>query len=110
MRWHIYFGANRDPWCCRDAKIKEWYRRIKKRRGSKIARVAVMRRLAPSSGAWGNAKSLIDLAAASVQANAFKRPRSFQIGMRFLRKCQAFQGKKKEKGCPSMETKAAVRP
>ena len=30
----------------RDAAMKEWYRRIKKRRGSKIARVAVMRRLA----------------------------------------------------------------
>ena len=30
----------------RDGKMTEWYRRIKKRRGSKIARVAVMRRLA----------------------------------------------------------------
>lgn len=30
----------------RDATMKEWYRRIKKRRGAKIARVAVMRRLA----------------------------------------------------------------
>jgi len=30
----------------RDAATKEWYRRIKKRRGAKIARVAVMRRLA----------------------------------------------------------------
>lgn len=30
----------------RDAAMKEWYRRIKKRRGAKIARVAVMRRLA----------------------------------------------------------------
>ncbi len=30
----------------RDARIKEWYQRIKKRRGAKIARVAVMRRLA----------------------------------------------------------------
>ena len=30
----------------RDAAIKEWYCRIKKRRGSRIARVAVMRRLA----------------------------------------------------------------
>jgi transposase len=30
----------------RDAGIKEWYRRIKKRRGTKIARVAVMRRMA----------------------------------------------------------------
>jgi transposase len=30
----------------RDAVMKEWYRRIKRRRGAKIARVAVMRRLA----------------------------------------------------------------
>jgi transposase len=30
----------------RDPYLKEWYRRIKRRRGSKIARVAVMRRLA----------------------------------------------------------------
>jgi transposase len=30
----------------RDAYMRAWYRRIKKRRGSKIARVAVMRRLA----------------------------------------------------------------
>ena len=30
----------------RDARIKEWYRRIKKRRGAKIARVAAMRRMA----------------------------------------------------------------
>lgn len=30
----------------RDAAMKQWYLRIKKRRGSKIARVAVMRRLA----------------------------------------------------------------
>jgi transposase len=30
----------------RDGRMREWYRRIKKRRGAKIARVAVMRRLA----------------------------------------------------------------
>ena len=30
----------------KDAILREWYRRIKKRRGAKIARVAVMRRLA----------------------------------------------------------------
>lgn len=30
----------------RDARMKQWYLRIKKRRGSRIARVAVMRRLA----------------------------------------------------------------
>jgi transposase len=30
----------------RDGRMKEWFRRIKKRRGAKIARVAVMRRLA----------------------------------------------------------------
>lgn len=30
----------------RDGEIREWYKRIKRRRGSKIARVAVMRRIA----------------------------------------------------------------
>jgi hypothetical protein len=30
----------------RDAAMRSWYGRLKKRRGSKIARVAVMRRLA----------------------------------------------------------------
>jgi hypothetical protein len=30
----------------RDATVRAWYLRIKRRRGSKIARVAVMRRLA----------------------------------------------------------------
>jgi hypothetical protein len=30
----------------RDARMRTWYGRIKRRRGSKIARVAVMRRLA----------------------------------------------------------------
>jgi len=29
----------------KDAKLRAWYRQIKRRRGSKIARVAVMRRL-----------------------------------------------------------------
>lgn len=29
-----------------DAKLKEWFKRIKRRRGSGIARVAVMRKLA----------------------------------------------------------------
>jgi hypothetical protein len=29
----------------RDARMRAWYKRIKKRRGAKIARVAVMRRL-----------------------------------------------------------------
>jgi hypothetical protein len=30
----------------KDPKMRDWYRRIKLRRGSKIARVAVMRRIA----------------------------------------------------------------
>ena len=38
----------------RDAKLKEWFRKIKKRRGAKIARVAVMRRLATII--WGMVK------------------------------------------------------
>ena len=30
----------------RDARLREWFRRIKRRRGSTVARVAVMRKLA----------------------------------------------------------------
>jgi hypothetical protein len=30
----------------KDKKLREWYKRIKRRRGSSIARVAVMRKLA----------------------------------------------------------------
>ena len=30
----------------RDARLREWFKRIKRRRGSTIARVAVMRKLA----------------------------------------------------------------
>ena len=30
----------------KDARLREWFKRIKRRRGSKIARVAVMRKLA----------------------------------------------------------------
>jgi transposase len=31
---------------CRDARLREWFKRIKRRRGSTVARVAVMRKLA----------------------------------------------------------------
>jgi transposase len=31
---------------CKDARLREWFKRIKRRRGSTIARVAVMRKLA----------------------------------------------------------------
>ena len=30
----------------KDARLREWFKRIKRKRGSKIARVAVMRKLA----------------------------------------------------------------
>jgi hypothetical protein len=30
----------------KDARLREWYKRVKRRRGSTIARVAVMRKLA----------------------------------------------------------------
>ena len=30
----------------KDARLREWYKRVKRRRGSSIARVAVMRKLA----------------------------------------------------------------
>jgi hypothetical protein len=41
----IYFGAARSTFLKKDPKMRSWYKKIKTRRGSKIARVAVMRRI-----------------------------------------------------------------
>jgi transposase len=94
----------------RDAKLKEWYRRIKKRRGAKIARVAVMRRLGtiiwymvkyqrpyrpggPPAGGNGSA-----CGAVAPDRNAF------------FEEIQGRSRKQKEKGCQGVETVAAARP
>jgi len=94
----------------RDVGMKEWYRRIKKRRGAKIARVAVMRRLA------------------TIIWHMVKRQQPYQAGGSFVTgngsECvvappdrnaffEGMQGRSraaKEKGCRSLETTAAARP
>ena len=93
----------------RNAQLKEWYRRIKKRRGAKIARVAVMRRLATiiwcmvkrqqrynsDDCSTGNGSECV---VAQPDCNAF---------------FEGMQGRSrdaKEKGCRDLEAAAAARP
>ena len=92
----------------RDARMKEWFRRIRKRRGAKIARVAVMRRLAtiiwymlkhrqPYRPA-GRAEVDPACGCTPPDRNAF---------------FEALQGRSrggKEKGCPGSLAEAAARP
>ena len=93
-----------------DAILKEWYRRIKKRRGAKIARVAVMRRLGTiiwymvkrqqryNSGGTLTTGNGSECVVAPPDRNAF---------------FEGMQGRSKdpkEKGCQVSETVAAARP
>jgi len=93
-----------------DPRMKEWYQRIKKRRGAKIARVAVMRRLATilwymlkhqqpyRLGGKGAEGSDPGCGCKPPDRNAF---------------CEALQGRSrggKQKGCHSSMTAAAARP
>jgi transposase len=94
----------------RDAPIKQWYGRIKRRRGAKIARVAVMRRLATilwhmlkhqqpyQPGGKIEPRTGDDFGGTPPDRNAF---------------CEAWQGRSrggKEKGCRGAKTEAAARP
>ena len=93
----------------RDARMKQWYCRIKRRRGAKIARVAAMRRLATII--WhmlkhqqpyrcgGTAAEGIDPACGCVppDRNAF------------MKALQGRSREEKQKGCPGA-TEAATRP
>jgi hypothetical protein len=94
----------------RDARMKEWYRRIKRRRGAKIARVAAMRRLATIL--WHMLKH-----EQPYRSNGgIQEGGSNEFGcMPSDRKAffEAWQGRSrggKEKGCPSSTTEAAGRP
>jgi transposase len=93
-----------------DTRMKEWYQRIKKRRGAKIARVAVMRRLATilwcmlkhqqpyRTGGKSTAGSAPGCGCKTPDPNAF---------------FEAQQGRSrggKQKGCHSSVTAAAARP
>jgi transposase len=94
----------------RDARMKEWFRRIKRRRGAKIARVAAMRRLATiiwhmlkhqqpyrPGGKLGEGSGH-DMGCLTPERDAF---------------FEALQGRSrggKQKGCPGPATEAAARP
>ena len=93
----------------RDARMKEWFGRIKRRRGAKIARVAAMRRLATilwhmlkhqqpyRLGGKPGEGSGPDMGCLPPERDAF---------------LQALQGRSrggKEKGCPGLATEAAAR-
>jgi transposase len=93
-----------------DARMKEWFRRIKRRRGAKIARVAAMRRLATiiwsmlkheqpySASGKPDKDSGPECACAPPDRNAF-----FEALQRRSRGG-------KQKGCPVSRTAAAARP
>jgi transposase len=94
----------------RDAKIKEWYRRIKKRRGSKIARVAVMRRLATIIWCMVKRQEPYRPGGGLSPSNRIQEATILPDRKAFFEEMQGRSRGKKAKGCPSMETKAAARP
>ncbi len=93
----------------RDAKLKEWYRRIKKRRGSKIARVAVMRRLATII--WYMVKYQRPYRPGGTPAgdNGSECVAGVPDRNAFFEEIQGRSRKQKEKGCQGIETVAAAR-
>ena len=94
----------------RDRRMKEWFQRIKKRRGAKIARVAVMRRLATI--VWYMLKRREPYRSDSPPAEDGGRECNRPSADRgaFL---EAWQGRSrggKQKGCPASQATAAARP
>lgn len=94
----------------RDRRIKEWHRRIKRRRGSKIARVAVMRRLA--TVLW----QMVKRGEPYRFAESCTREASDKCGVllpdrnAFFEELQGRSREKKQKGRRSLATTAAARP
>ena len=94
----------------RDAKLKEWYRRIKKRRGSKIVRVAVMRRLATIIWYMVKYQRPYRPGGTPVATTAANALRGCRIRNAFFEEIQGRSRKQKEKGCQGIETVAASSP
>jgi transposase len=93
----------------RDAVMKEWYRRIKKRRGAKIARVAVMRRLATII--WCMVKRHERYRGVSTMATGNGSECAVVPDRNaFLEEIQGRSRAGKEKGCQGLKTVAAARP
>jgi transposase len=93
----------------RDGRMKEWFCRIKKRRGAKIARVAVMRRLATII--WHMVKHQQPYRLGKVEGGGDDR-RACVLPDRnaFFEAIQGRSRGGKEKGCPVPQTAAAARP
>ena len=84
--------------------MKEWYRRIKKRRGAKIARVAVMRRLATII--WHMLKHQQPYRPGGKQGQEASdrrmRRACRRTEMRFLRHCKGVQGEENKKAAAAL--------
>ncbi len=94
----------------RDPRMKDWYRRIKKRRGAKIARVAVMRRLATII--WHMLKHEQPYRpGGTIQQASGKQPDCIPPAPNaFLEAMQGRSRGGKQKGCQGSATQAAARP
>jgi transposase len=93
----------------RDARMREWFRRIRQRRGAKIARVAVMRRLATIL--WHMLKHQQPYRLDKVQGEDDGRCACVLPDRNaFFEVIQGRSREGKEKGCPVSPTAAAARP
>jgi transposase len=93
----------------RDPRLKEWYRRIKKRRGAKIARVAVMRRLATIL--WHLIKHREAYRGGKLKEGAGSESGGAPPeGKAFSKELQGRSRGEKQKGCRVFSTAAAARP
>jgi transposase len=109
----------------RDASMKEWYCRIKRRRGAKIARVAAMRRLATiiwhmltkqqpyrpggTCGKGGGEKGVVHKGG-SQNGGSQKGGGLPSGGDAFFEESPGRSRGGKQKGCPVLATEAAARP
>jgi transposase len=94
----------------RDTAMKEWYRGIKKRRGAKIGRVAVMRRLATIIWCMVKRQQRYRFGGVSAAAGGAEWIANPPDCRAFLEEIQGRSRKRKEKGCPGLEPAAAARP
>jgi transposase len=94
----------------RDPQMKEWHRKIKRRRGAKIARVAVMRRLATII--WHMVKHQEAYRPGGKSAEGSEQQHGCVLPERdaFFKELQGRSRGGKEKGCRGSKAKAAARP